>query len=126
MPAARAIIKSVWEARANKIPDSAISDQLTQAGLTPPQIAHVFEMIEFSLNRAFMETLGGSHSADYDGDPYFKASLPFARKQLPPCASVRRERLIIKAAAGTGIFMGLLSVGVVLYYLIDLLMTYRH
>jgi len=118
---ANSIVATIWEARKSKLPDEMISAQLAKMGLTPEQTAHVFEMVEFSLNRAFMETLGGSHTADYDADPYFRASLIRARQKFPPSHSVRRERTVIAVAVGVAVCVGVLAVGVVVYYAIDLL-----
>ena len=118
---AKSIVATVWEARKSKLPEEMIAAQLSKMGLSSEQMAHVFEMIEFSQNRAFMETLGGSHSADYDSDPYFQASLSRAREQFPPSPSVRRERTVTAVAVGAAVCVGVLAVGVVIYYAIDLL-----
>lgn len=118
---AHSIVATIWEARKSKLSDEVISVQLARMGLSPEQTAHVFEMVEFSLNRAFMETLGGSHTADYDYDPYFRAALSRARQQFPPSRSVRRERTVIVVAIGAAVCVGVLAVGVVVYYAIDLL-----
>ena len=117
----KSVVATIWEARKNKLSDETISAQLTKMGLSPEQTAHIFEMVEFSVNRAFMETLGGTHSADYDGDPYFQASLSRAREQFPPSRSVQRERIITRVAIGAAVCVGALAVGVVTYYAIDLL-----
>ena len=118
---AKSIVATIWEARKNKLPEEMISARLIRMGLSPEQTTHVFQMVEFSLNRAFMETLGGSHTADYDGDPYFRASLSRARQQFPASPSVQRERIVIRAAVGAAVLVGLFAVGVVVYYAIDLL-----
>jgi len=120
---AKALVEMIWEARKNKIPEADITAQLTSLGLTPEQIAYTHEMIEFSLNRAFMETLGGIHTADYDDDPIFKASLKKARQNMPPNPSVRREQLVIKLAVGAAVLVGLFAIGVVIYYAVDLWRT---
>jgi hypothetical protein len=92
-------------------------------GLSPEQIQHALEMVEFSLNRAFMETLGGGHSADYDGDPFFRASLSLVRRDFPESSSVRRERLIVHSAVAAAVLVGLFAIGAVIYYTIDLWRT---
>ena len=89
-------------------------------GLSPEQVEHALEMVEFSLNRAFMETLGGDHSADYDGDPFFRASLPLARRSFPASPGVRRERLVFRSVVGAAVLVGLFAIGAVIYYIIDL------
>ncbi|MGC3957589.1 MAG: hypothetical protein QM813_06400 [Verrucomicrobiota bacterium] len=116
----KTIVQCVWDSRREKIPDAELTERLAKMGLSSEQIAHVFEMVEFSLNRAFMETLGGSHSADYDSDPFFRASLSLARRDFPASPSVRRERLVVRSAVGAAVMVGLFSIGAVLYYAIDL------
>jgi hypothetical protein len=120
-PSPKAIVPHIWDARKQKIPETEISKQLANKGLSSLQIAHAIEMVEFSMNRAFMETLGGQHSADYDSDPFFRASLGLARRAFPPCASVRRERLIVHIAVAAAVLVGVFAIGVVVYYTIDLL-----
>lgn len=119
------VVQYIWDARSDKTPEAAITEQLARMGLSSAQISHALEMIEFSMNRAFMETLGGSHSADYDGDPFFRASLRLARRQFPPSPGVRRERFIIHTAVGAAVAVGLFAIGAVIYYTIDLLRTPR-
>src|SRR3954463_7831309 len=96
----KAVIECIWDSRREKTPDVEITARLAELGLSAEQIAHAFEMVEFSLNRAFMETSGGSHSADYDADPFFRASLTLARRGFPASPSVRREKLIVRSAVG--------------------------
>jgi len=122
---AKALVELIWEARKNKVPEADITAQLTGLGLTPEQIAYTYEMIAFSLNRAFMDTLGGMSTADYDDDPIFKASLKRARLRLPPSPGVRREQLVIKLAVGAAVLVGLFAIGVVIYYVVDLWRTGR-
>lgn len=119
----KAVVRCVWESRREKISDTELNERLANMGLSSEQIAHVFQMIEFSLNRAFMETLGGSHSADYDGDPFFRASLRLARRNSPVSLSVRRERLITRLAVGAAVLVGMFAIGAVAYYAIDLWKT---
>jgi len=114
------VIQCIWDSRQEKTPDTEITARLIKLGLSPEEIEHAFEMVEFSLNRAFMETLGGSHSADYDADPFFRASLTLARRDFPPSPSVRRERLIVRSAVGAAVLVGLFAIGAVIYYTIDL------
>jgi hypothetical protein len=118
---AKSVVECIWNARKSKTPDEEISVQLAKFGLSPEQISHVFEMVEFSLNRAFMETSGGIHTADYDDDPYFVASLNRARQQFPVSRGVRRERLIVRSAVAIAVVVGLFALGAVVYYVIDLL-----
>src|SRR5882724_3332836 len=120
---AKALVEMIWETRKNKVSEDDLTAQLTSLGLTPEQIAHTQEMIQFSLNRAFMETLGGIHNADYDDDPIFKASLKKARQNMPPNPGVRREQLVIKLAVGAAVLVGLFAIGVVIYYVVDLWRT---
>ena len=117
---AKDLVELIWEGRKNNIPEANITAQLTSLGFTAEQIAHIHEMIQFSLNRAFMETLGGGHTADYDDDPIFKASLKRAREKFPPSPGVRREQLVIKLAVGTAVLVGLFAIGAVIYYAVDL------
>jgi hypothetical protein len=115
-----AIVQCIWDSRREKIPDTELAERLAKMGLSVDQTAHALEMVEFSLNRAFMETLGGSHSADYDSDPLFKASLSLARRDFPASPNVRRERFIVRSAVGAAVLVGLLAIGVIVYYAIDL------
>ena len=116
----KTVVRCIWDSRREKIPDAELAERLAKMGLSSGQIAHVFEMVEFSLNRAFVETLGGSHSADYDSDPFFRASLSLARQNFPASPSMRRERLIVRSAVGAAVMVGLFAIGAVLYYAIDL------
>jgi len=119
----KAVIQCIWDSRREKIPDAELTERLAQMGLSSEQIAYAHQMVEFSLNRAFMETLGGSHSADYDSDPFFRVSLRLARRDFPASPSVRRERLIVRSAVGAAVMVGLFAIGAVLYYAIDLWRT---
>lgn len=116
----KAVVQCIWDSRREKTPDAEITGRLSKMGLSSEQIAYALEMVEFGLNRVFMETLGGGHSADYDGDPFFRASLTLARRDFPASPSVRRERLAVRSAVGVAVLVGLIAIGVVVYYAIDL------
>jgi len=116
----KAVVQCIWDSRREKTADTEITGRLARMGLSSEQIAHAFEMVEFSLNRAFMETLGGSHSADYDNDPFFRASFSLARRDFPASPSVRRERLLVRSAVAAAVLVGLFAIGAILYYTIGL------
>ncbi len=120
-PSPKTIVQHIWDAREAKTPDAEIAGQLARMGLASGEIAHAFEMIEFSMNRAFMENSGGILTADYDEDPIFQASLSFARRRLPASPGVRRERLIKRSAIAVAVCAGLFAVGVVIYVAVDFL-----
>ena len=102
-----------------------MKEQLAAVGLSQEEIAHAYEMIEFSLNRALVETTGGIHTADYDDDPIFQASLKRARERFPPTPAARRQKWIIRAATTIAILIGLFALALVAYYALSLFLIKR-
>jgi len=112
----------------------ALVDAIAASGVTPEEAGVVVSTVRDAYFRTVLYSAGAqpqNFSGDYETDPLFQAALRRFRAagmgdtQLPGSANSRTERFVTRSAVGLAILVGVLALGAVVYYAVDLLKASR-
>ena len=108
----------------------ALVDAVASLGMTAEEAGDVVSTVRDAYCRTMLYSAGAqpqSFSGDYKTDPVFQAALRrfqasgIGGPPLPASASSRTERLVTCSAIAVAVLVGLLAIGAVVYYVVDLL-----
>jgi hypothetical protein len=108
----------------------ALVDAVAALGMTAEEAGSVVSTVRDAYCRTLLYSAGAqpqNFSGDYETDPLFQAALRRFRATgtggtpLPASASSRTEKVVTRAAVAAAVLVGLLAMGAVVYYVVDLL-----
>jgi hypothetical protein len=108
----------------------ALVDAVAALGMTPEDAAVVVCTVRDAYFRTVLYSLGAqpqNFSGDYETDRLFQAALRrfqttgTGSNPLPASASSRTERVVTRSSVAAAVLVGLLAIGAVVYYVVDLL-----